>query len=138
MFVEEAIQANTAALNRLSDVILQVSNLAPKTDAKASAAATQASGEVARPAATNGKNTKAAEKAAADTAKTEGIEAIELTKTVVAAVAATSREAVLTLLKEKFNVSAGKEITDPVIRKQAADALEAMVKAAAGGEGDLG
>lgn len=50
----------------------------------------------------------------------------DLTKVIVAAVARTSRDQVLGLLSEKFNVTAGKQITDPAVRKQAKQALEAL------------
>lgn len=55
-----------------------------------------------------------------------GLSPEELTKAIVAAVARTSREAVLGLLQADFNVQAGKQITDPAIRAKAKAALEAL------------
>lgn len=65
--------------------------------------------------------------AAAQTASSSaGMTEADLTKVIVAAVARTSREQVLGLLNDKFNVTAGKQITDPAVREQAKQALEAL------------
>lgn len=65
--------------------------------------------------------------AAAQTASSgAGMTEADLTKVIVAAVARTSREQVLGLLNDKFNVTAGKQITDPAVREQAKQALEAL------------
>lgn len=65
--------------------------------------------------------------AAAQTASSgAGMTEADLTKVIVAAVARTSRDQVLGLLSEKFNVTAGKQITDPAVREQAKAALEAL------------
>jgi hypothetical protein len=80
-----------------------------KTDPKPAAAATA-------PAAA------AAQTASSDVVMTEA----DLTKVVVAAVARVGKEKVLALLQDKFNVTAGKQITDPAVRAQAKEALEAL------------
>lgn len=67
--------------------------------------------------------TKAASTASSDV---QEMSADDLTKVIVATVARTSRDQVLAMLREKFDVGAGKEITDPAIRAQAKAALEAM------------
>jgi len=76
--------------------------------------------------------TSAQEKVAVSTASSDAAETspamteADLTKVVVATVARTSREQVLTMLQEKFGVTAGKQITDPAVRAQAKTALEAL------------
>ena len=64
----------------------------------------------------------AAQTASSDVAMTEA----DLTKVVVAAVARVGKEDVLKVLQDKFNVTAGKQITDPAVRAQAKEALEAL------------
>ena len=90
---------------------------APKVETPKS---TKAEKPAAEPSA---QATKAASTASSDAPE---MSADDLTKVIVATVARTSRDQVLAMLREKFDVGAGKEITDPAIRAQAKAALEAM------------
>lgn len=74
-----------------------------------------------------------AEKEAAtpDAAKPEpeGVTAQQLTNAIVGAVGKLGRDPVIALLKDKFNVSAGKEITDPATRAKAVAAINELAGA---------
>jgi hypothetical protein len=50
----------------------------------------------------------------------------DLTRAIVKAISASGRDAVVAVLKNDFGVSAGREITDPVVRQEAADKLAAL------------
>lgn len=63
-----------------------------------------------------------AQTASSDAAMSEA----DLTKVVVAAVARVGKDAVLAVLQDEFNVTAGKQITDPAVRAQAKAKLEAL------------
>lgn len=90
---------------------------APKVEPPKS---TKAEKPAAEPSA---QGTKGASTASSDAPE---MSADDLTKVIVVTVARTSRDQVLAMLREKFDVGAGKEITDPAIRAQAKAALEAM------------
>lgn len=57
----------------------------------------------------------------------------DLTAVIIKTVAATSRDQVIALLTEQFGVKAGKEVTDPAVRAQVRDALEALAAEASVG-----
>jgi hypothetical protein len=99
---------------------------APEKLAEEPAARGKAGGTKGTPVKTGPSADGKAGKAAAAAADGDGISAEELTKAIVKAVAATSKDQVVAMLKKDFGVGAGKEITDPVVRKEAADKLAAL------------
>lgn len=70
----------------------------------------------------------AAENAAAKP-EPEGVTAQQLTNAIVGAVGKLGRDPVIALLKDKFNVSAGKEITDSATRAKAVAAINELAGA---------
>lgn len=138
MSLEDTIAANTKAVLALTAALVATAKLAPvDAEAGASAATTRdkAGGTKGTPVKTGPSADGKAGKAAAAAAEGSGITAEELTKAIVKAVAATSKEQVVALLKKDFGVGAGKEITDPDVRKEAADKLDAL--AAGDAEDDI-
>jgi hypothetical protein len=128
MSLEDKITALTAAVEALT---------ATMAGAKVSAPVAVAQPEDANKPARAGRAGKAADKAEPATEKpapaaTEpsgGLTAEELTRAIVRAVGATDKDTVLGILKKEFGVSAGKEITDPAVRKEVADRLAQLFEA---------
>lgn len=132
--LHDAAELNTVlnALNNPQPAERKVE--APKPSAKAEkpaekvakpATASPSEGNVT-PAVTATASPTASTASSSEPVKSAGLTAEELTKVIVAAVARTSRDAVLGLLKDEFGVSAGKEITDPAVRAQAAAKIGAL------------
>lgn len=115
MSLEQALAANTAAVEALTAAVLATTKLAPAGSAADKAETPKAEG------------TKTTGKATGTKTKTEpaagGMTAEDLTKAIVKAVGATDKETVLGILKKDFGVSAGKEVTDPAVRQEIADKL---------------
>ena len=127
--VMAALGANAAVIDESTKVAAPKSvkttaaTTAPKTEAALTPTTTTAVTEDPKPAAAaTAPAPAAAQTASSDVAMTEA----DLTKVVVAAVARVGKEDVLKVLQDKFNVTAGKQITDPAVRAQAKEALEAL------------
>lgn len=130
MSLEDQLAANTAAVVALTAALVATAKLAPVDSAATSTQ--EAKADTAK--ADTGKAGKGkAAKAEATETKAAGMTADELTAVIVSAVKTHGRETVLKVLKDDFGVAAGKEITDPAVRKQLADKLAAL----ASGEDDL-
>jgi hypothetical protein len=96
--------------------------------AAAPAAATNKAPKAEKPAAeVAAPVVKALAESIAANAEPEGATAQQLTNAIVGAVGKLGRDPVIALLKDKFNVSAGKEITDPATRAKAVAAINELV-----------
>lgn len=130
MSLEETLAANTAAVIALTQAVLATTKLAPVDASAASDKTDTKAGDGAGKAGKAGKGEKPAK---TETKAADGMTADELTAVIVSAVKTHGRETVLKVLKDDFGVAAGKEITDPAVRKQLADKLASL----ASGEDDL-
>ena len=136
MSLEQALAANTAALEALTAQLAGARVSAPAAEPEkqsAPAATGKAGGTKGTPTRTGPSADPKPAKGKADTEEEgatdapAGVTAAELTAAIVKAVAATNRDAVVGLLQEQFGVKAGKEVTDPAKRAEVIAALDELV-----------
>jgi hypothetical protein len=124
MSLEDKITALTVAVEALTAAMAGTKVPPPVTQPDAN--------EKPARAGRAGKAADKAEPAAEKPAAAEpsgGMTAEELTRAIVKAVGATDKDTVLGILKKEFGVSAGKEVTDPAVRKEVADRLAQLSEA---------
>lgn len=127
MSLEQALAANTAALEALTAVMAGAKINAPAASTGGTGG-TKGTPVVTGPSKDpkpSGKAGKAEPESKVES--DEGPSAADLTQAIARTVAATSRDAVIDLLGTQFKVKAGKEITDPAVRAQAIAALDELV-----------
>lgn len=113
--------AASEALHLLQDRDVQVADSAVRAALQPRVVAAEAKPSAKALEAVAVQDVKTAKEPTETTAK-------QVTDAVVSAVARVGKESVIALLRDRFNVAAGKEITDPATRAEAVAALTALVK----------
>lgn len=120
MHLEERLAALQSAIEKLTATLQGARVTTPVSEAapEAAPATTGSAGRKGKP--------KSDDTTAQAPAAPAGMTAEELTAIIVATAGVVGQPAVRAVLKNEFGVSAGKEITDPAVRRELATRLEAL------------